>query len=56
MNKEIVLKKTCPRTYPDCGSPHVCDMCKQIFDLEKQVKELEDRVRWFEENEGNERC
>ena len=29
-------RHNCEREYPDCGSPHVCDMCYQLSQEEKE--------------------
>jgi len=44
MTKEIMFEQNCNTKYPNCGSPHACDLCHQLRDAEDDIEELINRV------------
>ena len=40
MTKKIMFEQNCNTKYPNCGSPHACDLCHQLRDAEDDIQEL----------------
>ena len=43
-NRSLKKFNDCETVYPNCGSPHACDICYQLRDAEDDIEELINRV------------
>jgi len=44
LEKELHHGINCPQIYPDCGSPHACDMCYENDELKAENKALREEI------------